>query len=310
VRGSLAHYFFAAAFSLVIAVVILIPLFFVGAQIAKQLLELWHYVIDVFRQNPLFLQEMFDKVAEFLNNLTFDQLNIMPLDIQNKALSMLNTGMQYALSFSRDMTMGIGQFIIGFVFTIFSLFFFFLDGSQLASLFTGIIPIRKDYISALVTKFKSIAKNLVLGYIMVALLQTVLAYIIFMLFSVKGALVFAALTFVCVFIPMFGGAIVWLPLGVVRIISGDITGGILFLIVSGICISLLDNVFRPIFLQDRIQLHPLIIFFSIIGGITAFGFNGIILGPMVVILFLTVLDLFLNEQEIEHADIHAKWGKP
>jgi predicted PurR-regulated permease PerM len=62
---------------------------------------------------------------------------------------------------------------------------------------------------------------------------------------------------------------------------------------------MLDNLLRPVFLKDRIQLHPLIIFFAILGGISVFGFNGIILGPMVVILFLTVLDLFLTEHKIE-----------
>jgi predicted PurR-regulated permease PerM len=60
----------------------------------------------------------------------------------------------------------------------------------------------------------------------------------------------------------------------------------------------LDNVLRPMFLRDRIQLHPLIIFFAILGGVSAYGFNGLILGPMVVILFLTVLDMFLNEHKI------------
>jgi predicted PurR-regulated permease PerM len=99
---------------------------------------------------------------------------------------------------------------------------------------------------------------------------------------------------------MLGGALVWLPLGIVRIVSGDLVGGIIFTAVSALFISLLDNFIRPIFLQDRIQLHPLIIFFAILGGLYNFGFNGLILGPIVVILFLTVLDLFLTEHEIDH----------
>jgi predicted PurR-regulated permease PerM len=126
-----------------------------------------------------------------------------------------------------------------------------------------------------------------------------MAYIIFSLFQVRGALVFAAFTFICVFIPMIGGGLVWLPLGMARILSGNIGGGLLFLIIAGLFISTLDNILRPMFLKDRIQLHPLIIFFAILGGVSAFGFNGLILGPMVVILFLTVLDLFLTEHKIK-----------
>jgi predicted PurR-regulated permease PerM len=97
---------------------------------------------------------------------------------------------------------------------------------------------------------------------------------------------------------MFGAGLVWLPLGIIRILGGSVLGGVVFLIVSGFFISILDNFLRPIFLQHRIQLHPLFIFVSILGGVSAFGFNGLILGPMAVILFLTVLDMFLTEHNI------------
>jgi predicted PurR-regulated permease PerM len=152
--------------------------------------------------------------------------------------------------------------------------------------------------SALVGKFKDITRNLFLGYIMVAMVQAVVAYIIFSIFRVRGSLVFAALELICAFVPMFGASLVWLPLGLIRIASGSVIEGIVFLAVSGLCISLLDNFLRPMFLQNRIQLHPLVIFLAILGGVSTFGFNGLVLGPMVVILFLTVLDLFLTEHSI------------
>jgi predicted PurR-regulated permease PerM len=94
---------------------------------------------------------------------------------------------------------------------------------------------------------------------------------------------------------MLGAGLIWGPLGIFRILGGDLLGGIIFLLVSGVFISLLDNLLRPLFLQDRIHLHPLIIFFSILGGVRVFGINGLVLGPMIVILFLTALDLFLVE---------------
>jgi predicted PurR-regulated permease PerM len=181
---------------------------------------------------------------------------------------------------------------------LFCLFFFYLDGPYLARLVKHTIPIRKEYMSALVVKFKDITRNLFLGYIIVALAQAVMAYIIFSIFRVRGTLVFAALVLVCAFVPMFGAGLVWFPLGVIRIASGKMIEGIVFLAVSGFFISLLDNFLRPMFLQNRIQLHPLVIFLAILGGVSSFGFNGLILGPMVVILFLTVLDLFLTEHNI------------
>jgi predicted PurR-regulated permease PerM len=126
-----------------------------------------------------------------------------------------------------------------------------------------------------------------------------MAGVIFSIFNIKGSLVLAALTFICVFVPMIGGGLVWWPLGIAFIMNGEIIKGIIFIIMSALFISTLDNILRPIFLQDRIKLHPLIIFFAIMGGLRVFGFNGLVLGPLIVILFLTVLDLFLMEHKIQ-----------
>jgi predicted PurR-regulated permease PerM len=211
---------------------------------------------------------------------------------------MLTAGLQNLLSMSSTVARNVSGFVVGLVLMVFSLFFFYVDGPYLSRLFLHAIPIRKEYITALTGKFMDITRNLFFGYILVALIQAVMAYIIFALFHVRGALVFAGLTFICVFIPMIGGGLVWLPLGIARILGGNAWGGIFFLFVAGFFISTLDNFLRPMFLKDRIQLHPLIIFFAILGGVSAFGFNGLILGPIVVIFFLTVLDLFLTEHKI------------
>jgi predicted PurR-regulated permease PerM len=138
-----------------------------------------------------------------------------------------------------------------------------------------------------------------MGYLLVALFQGIIAFIIFTIFNIESSLVFAILTLICAFIPMLGAGVVWLPLGIFSFfINGEIVKGIVFMVLCGGIISTLDNVLRPLFLTDRVKLHPLVIFFSILGGIISFGFNGLILGPMLVIFFLTVLDLFLIEHKI------------
>jgi predicted PurR-regulated permease PerM len=91
-------------------------------------------------------------------------------------------------------------------------------------------------------------------------------------------------------------------LSIVKILSGNIVQGIVFFAICVVFISGIDIILRPFFLKDRIKLHPLIIFFAILGGLIAFGFNGFILGPVFVILFLTVLDLFLTEHKIGNQD--------
>jgi predicted PurR-regulated permease PerM len=290
----------AAVFAVGTVIVILIPICFVFFQLYRQVIELSRYARDMLTTNPQFFRDLLQKMSDIISDLSANHINIDPADIQAHIMSFLSSGVQNIIGFSSNLAKNLGLFVVSFFFLLFCLFFFYLDGPFLARLVLDLIPIRKDYIAVITRKFKDIARSLILGYIMVALVQAVLAYIIFSLFHVKGALVFACLTFVCVFIPIIGGALIWVPLGIARIVSGNVIGGIIFLVASGIVISLLDNILRPMFLQNRIQLHPLIIFFAILGGLRAFGFNGLILGPMMVILFLTVLDLFLTEHNIEH----------
>ena len=73
--------------------------------------------------------------------------------------------------------------------------------------------------------------------------------------------------------------------------------GIAFLIIAGGVISSIDNILRPFFLKDRIKIHPLLIFFSMLGGVRMFAFDGIVLGPMIVILFFTILDMALEAED-------------
>jgi predicted PurR-regulated permease PerM len=288
----------AVVFTLGTMVIILIPLSFVVSLFTRQIIDLIRYSRDAFNQRPEIIRDLLDHVSAFIQDITMDQIVITGDEILRQITGMLTSALQNLLTMSSTLARNVSGFALGIILMMFSLFFFYVDGPYLSRLVLHAIPIRKEYITALTGKFMDITRNLFFGYIMVALVQAVMAYIIFSLFQVRGALVFAALTFICVFIPMIGGGLVWLPLGLARILSGNIGGGILFLIIAGLFISILDNILRPMFLKDRIQLHPLIIFFAILGGVSAFGFNGLILGPMVVILFLTVLDLFLTEHKI------------
>jgi predicted PurR-regulated permease PerM len=299
-KGKFLRSILAGVFSIGTVILVLIPIMFVLSQVVQQIMELVSAARKTFRENPAMLQQILERFSEFITEIAADQVKISAAEIQQRLVSLMNSGIDSILNFSKSIALNISTFLLSLVFMVFCLFFFYLDGAYLSSLVLNNFPIREEYLAALVKKFMDIIKNLFLGYIMVAFVQAVLAYIVFIIFRINGAMVFACLTFICVFIPMFGGAIIWLPIGVSIILSGELVRGILFLIVSGIFISLLDNIFRPLFLQDRIQLHPLIIFFAIMGGVSVYGFNGIILGPMAVILFLTVLDLFLTEHHIDH----------
>ena len=74
----------------------------------------------------------------------------------------------------------------------------------------------------------------------------------------------------------------------------------------GVVTTIMESFLRPMYLRDRINVHPLLIFFSILGGIKFFGINGLLLGPMVIILFFTVLDLLTEDSKPEESVATAK----
>jgi predicted PurR-regulated permease PerM len=280
-------------------VIIVVPLFFIAIQLGKQLSSLIRTAMAYLDANPELPMVQVEGIAQLLKELSFGVLDLSPESLRRQIIEALSGGANAMVHMTTSIVRNVGVFFLNLLFMIFSLFFFYVDGEYLIKLFVNAVPIRNEYAIQLIQKFRDITKNLFLGYFLVSGVQGVAAYIIFLIFKIEGALAFSILLMFCSFIPMIGAGAVWLPLGVVRMLSGDIAGGILFLVLCAFFVSTLDNFLRPFFLKDRIHLHPLMIFFSILGGATVFGFNGLVVGPMIVIFFLTVLDLFLIEHGID-----------
>ena len=298
-KGKILLNVWAGVFALGTMVIILFPVSVLVFLFVQQAADLILQVRKLIYGKPEFLYAFFEKIAGFINNVSDGQLNITADYFVNQLGTVVNMGLQKIIPVSSNIARNIGSFLLSMLLVTFSVFFFFRDGPYLFHLLVRAIPIKSEYISTLAMKFRDITRNLFLGYISVAAMQAVLAFIVYTIFGVKGALVLAVLTFIMVFVPMIGATIIWIPIGVSRIAGGDIVGGVLFLLVAGIFISSIDNLIRPFLLKDRINLHPFIIFFAILGGIFVFGFKGFILGPVLVILFLTVLDIFLIEHKME-----------
>jgi len=296
--GALLRSIVAALFAILTVLLIISLIVWIGIQLYHQMYGLIKDVRMYLANHPDFLSDEFGQFSALIKEVTLGQIDLDKLNIKNQVLSLLGNSSQRLLQYSTSLLNNLGAFLAGLAFLVFTLFFFFIDGAYLFNLLIKVIPIKKDYIMQLAAKFREITQNLFMGYILVALVQACIAFILFSIFRVQGALVFSIILFFCTFIPIIGAGAIWGPIGIFKIVTGDLIGGIVFLILSGLLISTLDNLLRPLFLKDRINLHPLIIFFAILGGVGVFGLNGLVLGPMIVILFLTVLDLFFVEHGI------------
>lgn len=278
---------------------IVTPLIILGIMLIQQLGSFMKQAENFLVQNPDFFETssfiaFINEICEKLE-ITFFKLDFNSM--KSNLLSFLRGYSSKAVSIGSTVLSGTGNFIVSLCFMVFSLYFFFQDGHYLAGLIGKAIPIDPVYMTALKSKFADITTKLFSGYIMVALYEGLASLILMLIFQVNGALLFSVLLMFASFTPIVGATIIWVPVGILLCITASSVKGILFLIIAGSIITVLDNFLRPLFLQDRINVHPLIIFFSILGGIKFFGLNGLLLGPMVVILFFTLLDLLTSDAE-------------
>jgi predicted PurR-regulated permease PerM len=94
------------------------------------------------------------------------------------------------------------------------------------------------------------------------------------------------------FIPFVGSAIVWVPAALWLLLQGSVAGGLVLLLVGIFAISAVDSGLRPIIIRGRLRMPLLVIFFSVFGGIQLFGLIGLVMGPLVLGVFISVVDIF------------------
>ncbi|HOQ92539.1 MAG TPA: AI-2E family transporter [Treponemataceae bacterium] len=292
----------AAIFSIATLILIIGPLLLLTIQLAQQLLAVFKDIELFLRTNPTFFSDssFIKKTIDILNDFGIENELFSQVDGLHIRAFILQTIQYYSntlLMISKNLLENTANFILSILFVVFALYFFYLDGAYLFTLLIKAIPINPKHMDTLAKKFSETIRGLLSGYFLVALYQGIIAFILMKIFGIKAALLFSVLLMFSSFIPLFGAGLIWFPLGIILLFTDSVIKGILFLVLSAFFISFLDNFLRPFFLQDRIKVHPLLIFFAILGGLKIFGLNGLILGPTVIILFFAVLDMLVSFDE-------------
>ena len=119
--------------------------------------------------------------------------------------------------------------------------------------------------------------------------------------GVPGALLWGVLLVLLAIIPGIGPVIVYLPASVGLFVGGDILGGTILLVVGIGPVGAVDTFLRPYLIGEDLQLHKVLILFGVLGGIIAFGIFGFIIGPVVVAIFVQLVEIYrkIYERELQ-----------
>lgn len=305
IRGakSIGSHISAAVLAVLGVLVLLVPLAFLAFATTKQLADLLksgvHFFethIDKFRIDPQ------SQIGVALQSFFGDTLDLSNFDFVRQLQSLLSTGANQALKLSTSLIMNLFQFLIAVLFIVFTLYYLLMDGISLGDTFVSMMPFDPTHTRLFMGKLKETGKQLVIGYFLVAIFQGCMMFILSLIFGYKNNLLLAVLTAISSFVPMLGTSIVWAPMGLFMALNGNVVRALVFLVCAAVGISTLDNFIKPVILGGQLKVHPLFLFFSIAGGLVVFGFNGIILGPLVLMLFIAAGELYraLNEEEESH----------
>ena len=290
----------ALLFSLISLIIFLVPTSLLFYTIVSQLIDISNIGIKYFIN--LDINEIIHnpKLNEIIERLPFEtSIEAIIKQIQDFSLSNLTFISSYLTKNVSSLLKSTGTFVSSFIFMMFSLFFFFVDGDYLIEQVRTLLPIDKKYIDRLFKQVSEGIKGIIFGNLFTGIFQGFCAFIVYSIFGVQNSFTFAFLTIIASFMPIIGTTIIWVPLGILFIIKGEIIRAIIFLIVSWFFITIPDNFVRPLLLGNRIELHPLFIFFAILGGVLFFGLSGIILGPLMFILFFEVMKIYNEERELD-----------
>lgn len=245
-----------------------------------------------------------NNIEEVISNSVLNKLSFLNVDIS--ALKEFATGLVQKVGVlfyqgASKFVFGATGFMISMIWIIITMFFFFIDGSKMLGKVMLWTPLPNKYDRAIYTKFKDVSYSIIISTFVTAIVQGILGAIAFL---IVGLPAFFAGVFMAIFslIPYVGTAIIWLPTSIFLLVSGSIWQGVFMLIWGGAVIGMSDNLIRAYLIKDKAQVHPIFIIFSIIGGISLFGFWGIVFGPLIISLTVTILHIY----EMEFADVLEK----
>lgn len=186
---------------------------------------------------------------------------------------------------------------VNFIFMAFTIFFLLKDGPDFFNRIREYIPFSEEQKDKLVAQAKDLIVSTIYGGVIVAIVQGILGGLSFLILGLGSPVLWGGVMAVMSFVPLFGTSIVWMPASLILIIQGAYLKGIALVFIGVFVISMVDNILKPLIIGGRTKMPTVIIFFSVLGGIKFFGLLGLVFGPLVFALLLSVLEIFRAVEE-------------
>jgi predicted PurR-regulated permease PerM len=189
-------------------------------------------------------------------------------------------------------------------------FFLLVRGDELVSWLDSASPLGRGQTRELLTIFKKVSFAVFVSTVVTAAAQAAAALIGFYIAQVPSPIFFAALTFFVALIPAVGAALVCLVAALLLVVTGHPYMAIFLAIWGLVVVGLVDNLIKPLVVKRGMQIHGAIVFFSLVGGLAAFGPIGLLVGPLGVAFFLALVRMYHRDFTPEEDRVPPVPGQP
>ncbi len=277
----------------IILLLVIVPFFLVAMAVTREAVAL----VERISEGKSYLGEVFKYVEQSIPAIS-DFLERFGVDLQ-RMQERLSGAAVSVTRFLASQAVSIGQltagFIVDFLLMLYILFFFLRDGNRMVEALIRALPLGDMREQRLFRKFAEVSRATVKGTLVVGVVQGAIGGILFWILGIGAPVLWGVIMTILSLLPAVGTALVWGPAAIILIAGGNVWKGIVLLIAGTLIIGLVDNLLRPVLVGREVRIPDFLVLIATIGGITAFGVSGFVLGPILAALFLTVWKIFAED---------------
>jgi predicted PurR-regulated permease PerM len=235
------------------------------------------------RIDPI-IQELGQKLGGFID--------MSKWDFQSVAISFVGKLSKWIVDNTTATLTNVGKVALQFLMMLLTMYYLFKDGAPLFENVKSAIPLPGKRAGEMLSHVTDVVRATIYGGLVVAAIQGTLGGLLFWILGLPSPVLWGAVMGFFALIPVLGAFVVYIPAALVLIAGGSYIKAIILLAVGIGLVSQIDNVLRPLLISGKTQMHPLLLFFSIAGGVSVFGLLGLVLGPVIAALFIALLEVY------------------
>lgn len=290
--------------TLITLIATVLPVVLLGIAISRELSDLYR-TLTVRSAAEGGIAQLFLRYGETATEWIRQHLGLPFIDLRGLAVRNLAQASAAMVQFGAGAIANVFTLIVNASITFLLLFFLFREGRSALTRVVSVLPMRERRATELFLRIGSTVTTSFYGGLAVAAAQGTLAGLAFYVLGLQSAVLWGFATAIASLLPLVGSATVWVPISIVLLLSGHWLKALLLFAWGAGIVGLVDNVVRPLIVRKGMQLHMILIFFALLGGLRAFGMLGLFVGPVILSVTVAVIGMLRDELKRVNADTHA-----